>query len=436
MDKRYMISFENENSDLKVLKINKGIDTQKLLTSLCVPSYAESYSMFLGFIQKWFLDYFPKEYFKYIYINDKHMLDEYRKRDFRDMPKIPKPSLAIISSPDWSFSNDTMNWPYGGTNMFTRITNYRDLFFKDNEHSIYMGMQPELSLIKVNYRMRVDTRAKQVDLYKYLENTLGTSATTGMYLDMDYHVPTELIMQIAKDGHFATNNDEIVDKISFIKYLNSKSRAPFMYKLRGMNGRGGYFIRTVNYVHIRYPDSIELDDGERQGFVSSNFVINYPIEVRMPMPRYYRYMSINQHSNIKMIDDSGDIKAFYVNLNRIPATNPQGWAQYLTTDYLEEDKSKELCIDLKELFDGSDLYEVIKFTISQGLSPRLFIDLHLFNFDREVSCIVDWDKCELHSLGLVTGDISHIVAYVDNQYLNEQVINYNEYNKNRFTIKN
>lgn len=435
MDKKYMISFENDNSNLKVLKINKGIDLQKLMASLCIPSYAESYSMFLGFIQKWFLDQFPKEYFKYIYINDKHMLDEYRKRDFREMPKIPKPSLAITTSPEWGFTNDTMNWPFGSTNVFTRITNYRDLFFKDAEHNIYMGMQPELSLFKVNFRMRVDSRAKQVDLFKYIENVLGTSSTTGLYLDMDYHIPMELINQIASDGHFTMNNGEIIDKIKFLQYLNSKSKIPFMYKLRGMTGKGGYFVRTVNYVHIRYPDAVELDDGERQGFISSNYVLNYDIEVRMPMPRYYRYLSIYQHSNIKMMDDTGTVKAYYVNLNRIPAKNDQGWDQYLTTDYLEEDKSKELCIDLKELFDGSDLYEIIKFTSEQKLSPRLFIDIHLYNFDREVPSRVDWEKCELHSIGLVTGDISHIVAYVDTQYLNEQIINYKEYYKNRFSTK-
>ena len=434
MDKKYMISFENEN-DLKVLKISKGIDRQKLLSSLCIPSYAESYSMFLGFIQKWFMDQFPKEYFKYVYINDKHMLDEYRRRDFREIPKIPKPSLAIITTPDWSFTNDNLNWPFGSANMFTRITNYRDLFFKDSEHSIYMGMQPELSLIKVNFRIRVDSRAKQIDLLKYMENVLGTSSTTGMYLDMDYHIPKELIMQIAKDGHFTINNDEIVDKIKFIQYLNSKSKVPFLYKLRGMTGNGGYFVRTVNYVHIRYPDSIDIDDGERQGFVSSNFVLNYNIEVRMPVPRYYRYLSLYQHSNIKVLDNDGTIKAYYVNLSRIPAKNIKGWDQYLTTDYLEEDKSKELSIDLKELFDGSDLYEIIKFTVNQRLSPDLFIDIHLFNFDREVPSKVDWNSCTLNSIGLVTGDISHIVEYVDNQYLNEQIINYKDYYKNRSSIK-
>lgn len=434
MNKKFMISFE-KNNDLKVLNINKGIDKQKLLTSLCIPSYAESYSMFLGFIQKWFIDQFPKEYFKYIYINDKHMLDEYRKRDFKEMPKIPKPSLAISTNPDWSFTNDTLNWPFGSTNMFTRITNYRDLFFKDTDHNIYMGMQPELSLIKVNFRIRVDTRAKQVDLFKYMENVLGTSSTTGMYLDMDYHIPKELIIQIAKDGHFTINNGDIVDKIKFIQYLNSNSKVPFLYKLRGMTGTGGYFVRTVNYVHIRYPDSIELDDGERQGFVSSNYVVNYNIEVRMPVPRYYRYMSIYQHSNIKILDDSGSIKAYCVNLNRIPAKNIKGWDQYLTTDYLEEDKSKELSIDLKELFDGSDIYEIIKYTIKQGLSPELFIDIHLFNLDREIPSRVDWEECKLYSLGLVLGDISHIVAYVDKQYLNDQIINYKDYYNNRAVIK-
>ena len=431
-DRLHSSDLENSNR-FKPVKIQRAV-RKKLNSSLCVPSYIHAYSLCCSYIQDWFVSKFPDGYFKTIYMEGKHALDEFRKFTQGEMVKRPKPSLAIIPQPDWTFNNENLNWPLGTSNIHTRRTHNRDVFFRDNERQLYLGVVDELMLINFNFKIRVNTRAKQVDLNRYMQTTLDTSCTYGEYVEMDFHVPYNLMTMLATDVGFELDSEgKIKNIIGFLGYLNSHSVTPFTYKLRFINGKNEFFIRMNQYIHFRFPDSIDLDDGERQGQISSNYILDYNLQVRFPCPRYYRYFSQQEHDKYTRFEDDGSIKAFYITYSVIPDHNQKKWPIYVTSDYLEdEDKLLEpLKINLKELFSGSDLYNVIEFTKKQQLAPELFVDVHLYNDDHEVMCRVDWDSYELESIGIVRKQTSRIVVYVDRDYLNNQIILYKDYYSNR-----
>ena len=50
----------------------------KLYRNLVLPSYVHGYSLAIEYMKKWFVDKFPKDYFKVIHINGKHVLDDWR----------------------------------------------------------------------------------------------------------------------------------------------------------------------------------------------------------------------------------------------------------------------------------------------------------------------------------------------------------------------
>lgn len=424
----------SEDLDPKRFKPIKMTRTKrkKLCTSLCIPSYVHAYSLCISYIEKWFLSAFPEGYFKTVYVEGKHALDEFKKYSAGELVKRPKPSLAIIPQPDWSFNNENLNWQYGTINMNTRMTSNRDVFFIDSSKNLYLGVVCDLMNVNFDFKIKVNTRAKQIDLFKYIQMKLGDrGATHGKNVLMDFHVPYDLMIQLATDTGFQVVDGKITNVIGFLNYLNSKSIVPFFYKLRNVNGKSEFFIRQFNYVHIREPQDISMDDGERQGQISSNYILEYTIQVRFPSPRFYRYLSETQHDKIQMVDEDGNIKAYYTNFSFVPQRNSKGWDQGTITDYAEYDLSKPLEVDLKEFFDGSDLALVIEYVRKQNLAPEVFVDIQLFNARRKFDIKIDWENLKLTTIGCVLEPISCIVAYVDKDFFNTQLINIKNYYANR-----
>ena len=430
-DRNSLRSTDLQNKQFKPVEFKLDIH-RKLNSSLCVPSLIYSYSVCIGYIRNWFLSKFPEDYFKSVYVEGKHALDEF-KRPPGKLVKLPKPTLAIIPQPQWDFDNENLNWDYGDRYRFISMTNDKDVFFKDSKKEIFIGIRPDLLLVNFNFRMKVNTRAKQMDLYKYIQMSIGTDATSGEYVTMDFHFPYDLALQIAHDVGFKVENNKITDILGFLHYLNSHSNVPFTYKIRKDKNLDEFFIRCRNYIHIRQPNDLQVDDGERQGQISSNYIVEYDIQVRFPTPRFYRYFSSKAHQYIKSVDDNGDIKAYYVNYNAIPETNKNNWELYFTIDYEEDDIDKPLLINIKDIFKESDLQKVIDFTNKQAISPALFVDIHLYNDQVEIPIRVDWSRYALTTVGCVKAHVSRIAVYLDKEYVNLQINNLNDYYSNRIS---
>ena len=428
-DKRVLKSSDLQKMDLKPVKFTRNIH-KKLNSSTCIPSTMYMYSMCIGYIQHWFLSNFPDGYFKSVFVEGKHALEEF-KRPPGKLVKIPKPALSIIPQPNWDFDNENLNWDYGTRTNFISMTSDRDVFFKDSTKGLFIGVRPDLLLVDFNFRAKVNTRAKQIDLYRYMQMSLGTDDTIGEYVTMDFHFPYDLALQIANDAGFSINNNKITDILGFLKYLNSHSNVPFTYKIRKDKNINEFFIRHVNYIHIRKPTDIQIDDGERQGQISSNYIAEYQVQVRFPAPRYFRYFSSKAHQYIKSIDDDGNIRAYFVNYNAIPERNIKNWELYFTIDYEDDAIDKPLEIDLFEVIDGSDLKKVIDFVKEQALSPALFVDIHLYNKQSEIPIKINWDKYKLYTVGLVLDHVSRLAVYIDKEYVNTQINNINEFYSNR-----
>ena len=269
------------------------------------------------------------------------------------MIKRGKPAIAIIPQLDTDFNRDGIDANNYDLTYYARTFNYRDTFFKDRERDKYIAIAFEQMLMNFQVRIKVNTKAKQIDIMKYLKMALKVGATSGKYLDMDIHVPQEMLLALAQDVGFDVDLEkkEIKDPFKFLVYLNSKSEVPFIYKLRAINGRNEFFIRAkAMYTHIATPD-INIDDGERQGQVSSNYFIEFTTEIRMPAPKVYCYFTAKHTNLIEFTDNAGNIKSYVANFANVPTLNERGWEQFFTLDY-EDKKDKVLEISISDIFDG------------------------------------------------------------------------------------
>ena len=424
--------------EISTCDFNKA-HSKTLYRSICVPSTVQAYSLCVEYMKSWFLSKFNKDMFKSVYVEGKNIYDDFRSLSKIELLKRQKPSLTITPSIDWNFNNDNLDsYPYG-MDLYTQTGRFKDSFFSCPDTSSYMGIGRETLLMNFNFRVRVETRAQQLDLYKYIKLACRVGFTCGEDVDLDFHIPYELILQIARDNGFdvielenkgteAYNTEIIKDIPKFLKYLNMHSALPFLYKYRALNGRNEFFLRMHNmYVHVR-PTDLSADDGEREGQLSNNFNIELSTEVRFPAPKMYAYYSNNAHKlqtvYTAWYQPNGPISTCYTfKGNIIPDKNKYGWPLYLSTTY-ENDESEvmeKLHINIGELLEG-EIGDCILNCLNRAISPSIFCEFIFYNGGEYIKGSIDWNTMEFTSNEVIRSMGTYIGIYVDNNFLSNYLL--------------
>lgn len=403
----------------KPIELHKDIH-RNLNMSLCIPSINNTYSMCIEYIKDWLLDGFDENYFKSIYIDYKHIFDDFRSMTNRELIKRNKPSLAITPRVDQEFNRDNLDLYNLGTNLYYNNARYQDSFFTDYKQNNYLSLAMDVLKMEFTIRIRVSNLGHAQDLQRFMRMRFRALGTQGREVDMDFHVPTDLILKVAKDAGFDVNKNtlSVVNNGEFMYYLNSNSLLPFLYKHRAGTNNFQYFLKMSNmYVHIRN-NGVTLDEGERQGHIMNNYNVEMNIEVRFPSPKFYAYYSMSKQEYIKAPNADGSYSLYALTASKIPKVNDKGWRQYLSTDYVEKNLSEEKeIIHFDELM--GDLREVIDYVKGQYLSPSVFVEFKLFNDSKEIDLDTNWNEYTITTKTPLEKKASFLVIYVDLNYFHE-----------------
>lgn len=419
-------------------------NSKKLNKSICLPSTIQAYNMATQFVKHWFISKFTPDTFKTIYIDGKNVFDEFRRIPKIELIKRPKPSLAIVPSINWEFNNENVEMYQYGLNTYQARGLFKDSFFKDQVNNLHLGIAMQTLMVNFSIRVRVETRPQQLDMYKFIQIAHRVGNVYGEDVDLDFHIPYSLMIQIAEDAGFEVeyNKDtKLYPKIKnihgFLSYLNTHSSLPFLYKFRAENGKNEFFLRMQRmYVNIN-PADISADDGEKEGHMNNNFIIDLNVEIRFPAPQFYAYYSTTTHK-IKTIygawnQATGVVSSIYCFKGvEVPPVNARGWNMWLSTTY-EEDESKLddlLVIDFKELFQG-ELAEYLQQCIIQGMSPAIFCDIIMVNSGEKVLGRMNWETMVFTSIHPVRATGTYIGVYLDMEYINNYIICARDGDKNR-----
>lgn len=394
-----------------------------LYKSLSIPSEVHGYSLGVEYMKDWFLERCPKNFFKTIYINGKNVMDDFRRFNKEKIMTIEKPALAIIPSINTSYNRDTVDLELGGRDVLTRRSaRYHDAFIQDSDNNIFLGIVLKQLEMPFTFRMRFNTRAQQLDFANYLKMSHRIGATQKHFLSLDFHIPTDIILAIAENRKFTIKDGKVVDIVGFLKYLNSHSYLPIIYKLRTINGNSEFFVKVDKaYTHISCLDELNLDDGVRTGHLDTNFHIEMNAVLKMIVPNYYFFYSK------KLLDKTYDeatssVEALYTYRSiEPPEKNEKGWEQYLSTEWEEPERYIDT-IKFEELLTGGDMINVIKHTISTGISPSIFLDIQLYCENRKIDTYIDWENLEIVVNQQMKEDTSKITIYIDKLYYNEQLV--------------
>ena len=398
----------------------------KLVKNISVPSEVHGYSLGVEFMRDWFLEKFPDNYFKTVYINGKNVMDDFRRFNREKILKVQKPAVAIIPSVNTDYNRDTLDLVLGGRDVLLRRSGYyHDAFIQDIDSNLFLGIKLKQLEMPFTFRIRVSTRAQQLDLANYIKMSHRIGATQSKHLSLDFHIPIEIMLNIAKDVGFAIktvdDKNSIVDVVGFLKYLNAHSFLPILYKYRAINGNSEFFVRVDNaYTHISCLDQLSLDDGNNSGHLYSNYHIDMNCILKIPVPHYYFYYS-KEKLDKSYNEIASSLEALYTyNSIEPPERNEKGWDQYLSTEWTEPTRYIGE-IPFEELLEGGNMLDVIKHLVSIGISPSIFLDVKLYCQNEPVSITVDWEKLLIIVNKQMTEDLSKITIYIDKSYYNEQL---------------
>jgi hypothetical protein len=403
----------------------------KLNMSLCVPSVSSSYSMCINYMRAWIKNKFDSKYFKSEFVSGRNILYDFINKDKNTILHIVKPALSINPKLDTDYNRDDVDSYQAGLNLYLNKLRYTDSFFKDTENDRYIAFCPELLKINFSFRIKVSSKAHAIDLLKFLKMAVRSGGVITDSIDLDFHVPTELMYRVAKDAGFELDDKGVSSPELFIQYLNKNSALAFMYKYRSIKGIFEYFIRVPNcYIRIKN-ENVTMDDGDRDGQLDNNFIVEFESECLFTSPQFYAYYSAERKDYVKEFENNGTYNIYELCLCDIPVLNDKGWNQYITSDYIDDDEnydsSKPTIIDFKELITSTvskgGLYEKCEYLKQSYLNPSLFIDIKLYNDNKEQQITIDWANYVITSINPLPSKSSHIVFYVDLNYSNEYYIN-------------
>lgn len=404
--------------------------------SISVPSEIHAYSLGIEYMKRWFLKEFDEDYFKTVYINGKHIFDDYRRFNKQQLLKIEKPAVAIVPSLDSSFNRDTVDLRQEGRYIMGRRSQvFDDTIISDDDNNVHLRIDLKLIQMNFSFRIRVESRAAQIDLANSMKLAFRVGSTQGEYVSYDFHIPYDIILNIAKMVGFEIITEKgkrkkVKDIVGFMSYLNAHSKYPILYKMRTVNGNAEFFVRMPNqYTHISNLDELERDDGEREGQLDNNFHIEMNCILKIPAPQFYYYYS-SESLKISYNDKKEFAGLYEISNMEPPERNNRGWEQYLSTEWVDDDKYVE-DIDFDELITTRELIAVIRHARDTGISPSLFMEVKLYNNFTEQEISIDWDQFVMHVDKHFKSDVSVIAIYLDLEYVNTSLIAIQSLDDNR-----
>ena len=406
--------------EIRIEDVKKEMQLNKNIT---VAPLHQSYALCIEYMRHWFLRKFKDDFFSWIHTDGSHVFGEMDKLDKKTIMSHmsdDKATLTIVPTIDDDYNRDRLDQNLFGIDQFINTTKIDKAFFQDPVNKRYILMKMDMMLLNFTYRVKVSSRALQLDIQKYMKLAFRTNLSETNDVDLDYVLPYPMMLFIAKDLGFEVKDDRIVEPIRFLTYLNSRSYIPITYKRSNATAREEYFVR-VDHLPVRLLiKDVTKDDGNKYGHIADDFGIEMQVEVRFPAMQLYVYFTKEEFTKITFGDEVYNIdNTLMMSLHYYddpPPINTKGWKLTINAQW-EEEKPGSIDIDLNELFDG-ELSQISNYLVSKFISPSVFIDVQLYSGGIKLDTDINWDDMKLHADNPTNKLISTLAIYIDLEYLN------------------
>ena len=406
------------------IKIKNTTIEKQLNKNITVAPLHQSYALCIEYMKHWFLKKFDEDFFSWIHVDGSHVFGDimkYNRQEIMSHNSDDRASLTIIPTIDDDYNRDKLDQNLFGIDQFINTTKIDKSFFQDPINHRYIMMNMDMMLLNFTYKLKVPSRAMQLDVQKYMKLAFRTNLSESQDVDLDYVMPYPMMLFIAKDLGFEVKNDRICEPIKFLTYLNSRSYIPITYKRSNVNAREEYFVR-VDHLPVRLLiKDVTKDDGNKYGHLSDDFGIEMQVEVRFPSMQLFIYFTKQELTEVKFGKEAYNIdNTLMMSLHYYddpPVINDKGWKLTINAQW-EEEKPGTINIDLNELFDG-ELSQISNYLISKFISPSVFIDIQIYSAGMKLQDVnIDWSNMKLSAKNPSDKLVSTLAIYVDLEYLN------------------
>ena len=198
----------------------------QLNRNITVAPLHQSYALCIEFMRHWFLQRFQADFFSWIHTDGSNVFGEMSKLDKKQILAHmvdDKATLTIVPTIDDDYNRDRLDQNLFGIDQFINTTKIDKAFFQDPINHRYIMMKMDMMLLNFTFKVRVPSRAMQLDTQKYMKLAFRENLSETDDIDLDYVLPYPMMLYIAKDLGFEIKDDKIVEPIKFLTYLNSRS---------------------------------------------------------------------------------------------------------------------------------------------------------------------------------------------------------------------
>lgn len=439
----------SEDEVMDIVNIDRFRPTLKC--DLFIPSYIHSLSVATEFVYSYVLNRFPQDFFETIFVVGAHPFEDFRRLNRGDLAKRENPSVAISYSLSYDFNDNNLDYNLLSTNKYLKKSAWQRSFFKCPQKGLYLGFDLEAMLINYNFKIRVNSRAKQLDLYNRMRKVFRIGCTETNDIDCDFHLDRQLISKLAVEAGFNVDSHtgEVLDPWNFVRFLNAYSQMPILYKLRLINQKYEYFLRMRNLpVHMDFTNPLDVDDGQQTGMTTGDYMIEFQIAVRFPAPRTFAFYNEGDWHHDIITEKNDGITVYSMKLFDIPEVNYKGWPMYGHSNYMVDDGEDTVeSIDIKQLFVApvdvkvnTSLDDLIQDSLNQFISPDSFIEVAVYTNDLAIDgngripIKMDWENRKIILPQGLTDSYFYLAIYIDRNYVNDKIVDITNADHNRVMI--
>lgn len=328
---------------------------QSVITGKC----GTSFSSVLGNVTALARDYvqriFPKGYIKSVYVDTKDISGELEEED---VVRKNKPILVIKPKFSFDAENTIMgrlpDWQYKNYFIFRQPGFHYIPVLGDEENEMFIYSIPERLKISFDITIIFSTRMEAINAAYYFRGSVLQKSY--FYLNdvfLETEIPKSMIHTISNKLNL--DMDDADDKVELLDYLNNYSLNRIQRKTKLSSGIEQYFYKYKVNVLSNFPDYPEVDDGESNGQISSDFKLTTTLDMEFTCPFNYIFES---GKTVKISDlDEEEAKALLEDKFVINETLPNP-----PVKEKKEDKEHKKLILWEGYITDSDIVDVLDLT--------------------------------------------------------------------------
>lgn len=401
--------------------------------ALASSSSAHTYGNVTSFITEYIKGLFPKNYFKTIHVSSTIAYKQFNvfQNSKREFLKKRKPMLIIRPRIEL---NDADTFLYE-TYLTTRISdNFRDYdfgnlqpFFEDFEKGISIRFL--MNRLKILYDITIitETQMQQINQVIDFKNRVRQEKPITISTSLENYIPREIINVLSDDVNIPIY-DENKSVKPFLDYINGNVMTPVTYKIKNSSGNDEFFrFYPVNIDAMI--SGLSIDDGNRRGFISNAFSINFTFSAEFNSSGIYFYFTKNPNVidkiNLSIATNNNEIIPIYTVNNIFDIELPSGWDLYTSSFYSVSDNNKYDILDFKPLL-SVPISKIINYHKEKGIPYETFMKISVMKDNRMMDTNlneyeVDYENCILKTNNVNISSTYRIFIYINTLYINELI---------------